>query len=459
MSSPTESISDFDDAASTKKRLRDQSVDPEEPTKEQVDTSSASTAPKKTKHDDENTTSVRTIRQNLKDMSTADNANVATTTTTAMEDEQQQHQPASSTVSPNDSDSELDTANVGSSSATSNNGSTNSAMARFGGSSSGDNNNDWGEFAEDDNEKQPTTTTTTSSSDQSPEKPKYTFGATSGFGTKGWAASQQTTPSPLSTNTTQKHTFGGFSSRTLSGNTTGSTFGSTNAATTTTTSTTTSGNDATASSSASSTSTPSFASFANASASPFALAAAGGNTNALSSLPNVLSKQSSAISEKSDNDENASEASTTADQPTEESESTRVKAIVQQKEVKTGEEDEKTLYQTKAKLYVMEQSTGNWKERGAGTMRINTKETASGTQQTRIVMRADTVFRVILNLPMFEGMKFLIMQDKFVRFAGFETVVKDDGKSETNLVNYALRVANPSIAAELQQQLTACVPH
>lgn len=109
--------------------------------------------------------------------------------------------------------------------------------------------------------------------------------------------------------------------------------------------------------------------------------------------------------------------------------------------VKTGEEDEKTLYQTKAKLYVMEQSTGNWKERGAGTMRINTKETASGTQQTRIVMRADTVFRVILNLPMFEGMKFLIMQDKFVRFAGFETVVKDNGKSETNLVNYALRVS------------------
>lgn len=156
------------------------------------------------KHDDENTASVRTIRQNLKDMSTADNANVDTTAT-AMEDEQQQqqHQPASSTVSPNDSDSELDTANVGSSSATSNNGSTNSAMARFGGSSSGDNNNDWSEFAEDDNEKQPTTTTT-SSSDQSSEKPKYTFGATSGFGTKGWAASQQTTPSPLSTNTTQK---------------------------------------------------------------------------------------------------------------------------------------------------------------------------------------------------------------------------------------------------------------
>ncbi|KAJ8653038.1 hypothetical protein O0I10_011338 [Lichtheimia ornata] len=475
MSSPTESISDFDDAASTKKRLRDQSVDPEEPTKEQVDTSSVSTAPKKTKHDDENTTSVRTIRQNLKDMSTADNANInttTTTTTTAMEDEQQQqqqqqHQPASSTVSPNDSDSELDTANVGSSSATSNNGSTNSAMARFGGSSSGDNNNGWGEFAEDDNEKQPTTTTTTTaSSDQSSEKPKYTFGATSGFGTKGWAASQQTTPSPLSTNTTQKHTFGGFSSRTFGGSGTSSTFGSTNAATTTTTaaaatttaSTATSGNDATASSS-SSTSTPSFASFANASASPFALAAAGGNTNALSSLPNVLSKQPSAVSEKSDNDENASEASTTADHPTEESESTKVKAIVQQKEVKTGEEDEKTLYQTKAKLYVMEQSTGNWKERGAGTMRINTKETASGTQQTRIVMRADTVFRVILNLPMFEGMKFLIMQDKFVRFAGFETVVKDDGKSETNLVNYALRVANPSIAAELQQQLTACVPH
>lgn len=149
------------------------------------------------KHDDESATSVRTIRRNLKDMSTADKAQITTTAddnddATTMD--QQQQQP-SSTVSPNDSDSELDTANVGSSSA---NGSstTSSAMARFGGST-GD--NDWSEFAEEENDN-PSKTTTSSSSD----KPKYTFGATSGFGTKGWAASQQTTPSPLSTNTTQK---------------------------------------------------------------------------------------------------------------------------------------------------------------------------------------------------------------------------------------------------------------
>lgn len=150
------------------------------------------------KHDDESATSVRTIRRNLKDMSTADKAQI----TTADDDDddattmdQQQQQP-SSTVSPNDSDSELDTTNVGSSSA---NGSstTSSAMARFGGST-GD--NDWSEFAEEENGNPSKTTTSSSSSD----KPKYTFGATSGFGTKGWAASQQTTPSPLSTNTTQK---------------------------------------------------------------------------------------------------------------------------------------------------------------------------------------------------------------------------------------------------------------
>lgn len=55
-------------------------------------------------------------------------------------------------------------------------------------------------------------------------------------------------------------------------------------------------------------------------------------------------------------------------------------------------------------------------------------------------MRADSVYRLILNLLLFSEMKVFIMQERFVRFAGFESEQKEDGTSETKLVNYALKV-------------------
>jgi Ran-binding protein 3 len=114
--------------------------------------------------------------------------------------------------------------------------------------------------------------------------------------------------------------------------------------------------------------------------------------------------------------------------------------------VTTGEEDEYTVHTVKAKLLVIDGSSENWKERGTGTLRINTKKT-DGNTATPLVMRADSVFRVILNVPLFAGMKVWIMQEKFVRFAGFETVEpsesaekKDETVGSTKLVNYALKV-------------------
>lgn len=122
--------------------------------------------------------------------------------------------------------------------------------------------------------------------------------------------------------------------------------------------------------------------------------------------------------------------------------------------VTTGEEDEDTIYQTKGKLLVLDTTTGNWKERGVGTFRINMKE-EDKKLQTRLVMRTDSVFRVILNLLLFEGMKVFIMQDKFVRFAGFE---KQDDNAETKLVSYALKLSNPTIANEVCDQIISCIP-
>lgn len=116
--------------------------------------------------------------------------------------------------------------------------------------------------------------------------------------------------------------------------------------------------------------------------------------------------------------------------------------------VTTGEEDEYTVHSVKAKLLVIDGKSDNWKERGTGTLRINTKKT-DGTSATRLIMRADSVFRVILNVPLFPGMKVWIMQEKFVRFAAFEQAdpsedkKKDDDSSalgSRKLVNYAVKV-------------------
>jgi hypothetical protein len=48
------------------------------------------------------------------------------------------------------------------------------------------------------------------------------------------------------------------------------------------------------------------------------------------------------------------------------------KADQANKPVHTGEEGEETVYQCRAKLYVM-QSDGGWKERGVGALKLNVR--------------------------------------------------------------------------------------
>ncbi len=73
----------------------------------------------------------------------------------------------------------------------------------------------------------------------------------------------------------------------------------------------------------------------------------------------------------------------------------------------------------------------SWKERGTGTLRVNVPKRSSDKRAARLVMRADGVLRVILNVSLFKGMK-CELQEKFVRIIAFE-----DGKP----VPYAIRVS------------------
>lgn len=72
--------------------------------------------------------------------------------------------------------------------------------------------------------------------------------------------------------------------------------------------------------------------------------------------------------------------------------------------VETGEEEEKTYFSSKAKLFQF--SDKEWRERGIGTFKVNLKASAGKGEKIppRLIMRADGVLRVMLNTPIFKGM-------------------------------------------------------
>ncbi|WVW78185.1 hypothetical protein I302_100136 [Kwoniella bestiolae CBS 10118] len=76
------------------------------------------------------------------------------------------------------------------------------------------------------------------------------------------------------------------------------------------------------------------------------------------------------------------------------------KVEMQEQDVTTGEEDEETVFQTRAKLYTNDRRTG-WKERGVGLLKLNVNQ--SDGSGARLVMRADGVLRLILNSRIYKG--------------------------------------------------------
>lgn len=63
------------------------------------------------------------------------------------------------------------------------------------------------------------------------------------------------------------------------------------------------------------------------------------------------------------------------------------------------------MFSCKAKLFHF---SGEWKERGIGTFKLNARESTShpGKLSARMIMRADGALRVMLNSPLFKGMNF-----------------------------------------------------
>ncbi|KTW28080.1 hypothetical protein T552_01941 [Pneumocystis carinii B80] len=137
---------------------------------------------------------------------------------------------------------------------------------------------------------------------------------------------------------------------------------------------------------------------------------------------------------------------------------TKVTTFVLEQEVKTGEEHEKTIYSTRARLYVVDSVTKDWKERGIGTLRVNIDETQGIIKRSRLVMRADAVYKVILNASLFKEM--LIEGgniddsdecnlDKFLKIVALE-----DGKP----TQFAIKVKDNTIAQQLRQHILSALP-
>lgn len=121
-------------------------------------------------------------------------------------------------------------------------------------------------------------------------------------------------------------------------------------------------------------------------------------------------------------------------------------------EVITGEEDEEAVFQMKVRLYAIdlaEVEEKSWKERGTGLLKLNKLE---GTGKFRLVMRADGVLRVSLNILVDKNMQLTkgfptsLHTERFVKFTGFE-----DGK----LHQYAVRCGSESQRDELHDSIKA----
>ncbi|RKO84690.1 hypothetical protein BDK51DRAFT_50694 [Blyttiomyces helicus] len=146
------------------------------------------------------------------------------------------------------------------------------------------------------------------------------------------------------------------------------------------------------------------------------------------------------------------------------------------KDVLTGEEEETTVLSTKCKLFAWEKpegaTEGSWKERGKGLLRVNESKKdpkcarlgkhhrvkgsthKSTTPHSHIplfalssVMRADGVFRLILNVRIVSGMPCKARDEKFVEILACE--------APSQITKFLFKVANAAQGIMLVTTITS----
>lgn len=134
------------------------------------------------------------------------------------------------------------------------------------------------------------------------------------------------------------------------------------------------------------------------------------------------------------------------------------KVHLEKQDIKSGEENENTVLQIKAKLYHMELSkiSEGWKERGFGMIKVNEFTTNPADNYTsRLIMRQNGNLKLILNLPIVKGFNALkgmpssLTQDKFIRLQVLEA-----GKP----VQYAIKVGQAEDSQKLFDTIQKYIP-
>lgn len=122
-------------------------------------------------------------------------------------------------------------------------------------------------------------------------------------------------------------------------------------------------------------------------------------------------------------------------------------------EIKTGEENEKSLFNCTSKLFELDLDniSEGWKERGLGPLHLN--QSLEDPKLVRIVMRSQGLLRVILNMKvtsetkLLKGLESSLSPGKFLRF----NTLNEKGKP----VQYMLKFGSQNLRDELFDKTTA----
>jgi len=106
--------------------------------------------------------------------------------------------------------------------------------------------------------------------------------------------------------------------------------------------------------------------------------------------------------------------------------------------VPSGEEGEQHVFQSRMKLYLLDGT--EWKERGLGQLRLNVAEDKS---YARLLMRAEGVLRLVLNVRLIPNLKLEAVGDKAARFIAPHPDIPNQ------LATFLLRARRPEQIKEL----------
>eukprot|EP01080_Neovahlkampfia_damariscottae_P000823 gene823-9073_t len=117
--------------------------------------------------------------------------------------------------------------------------------------------------------------------------------------------------------------------------------------------------------------------------------------------------------------------------------------------VKTGEEEDTNVFQSRVKLYeyITADEKSEWLERGVGVIKLNQMPSKT---DFRLVMRTEATHRLILNFKLFPDLKASAQSDKKVTVNG----INDSGKPTT----YLIRFSKPEAAEDFIKNVEKSTP-